>query len=237
MYAVLGITGQTGAAAATALLETGHPVRALVRSPEKAASWRARGVELVRGDVGDAESLRALFAGVAGAYALVPPAPHHPDPIAWYAETAEAIRAAAIATGLPRLVFLSSEGAQLPAGTGPIRGLHEAERILSDCPGTRVTLLRPTYFQENWAPVLPLAATRGILPTFLSDVAKPRAMVATRDIGATAAALLLDPDPPALVELEGPEPYSARDAAALAGHAAGREVTPVVVPRDAWSTR
>jgi uncharacterized protein YbjT (DUF2867 family) len=234
MYAVLGITGNTGAAAAAALLDAGQEVRALVRDPDKAASWRRRGVELQTGGVEEAGSLRALFTGVAGAFALVPPQPAHPHPIAWYAQVAEAIRDAATASGLPRLVFLSSEGAHLPSGTGPIRGAHEGERILQDLPATRVTVLRPTYFQENWASVLGLATAQGILPTFLADVDKRRAMVATRDIGATAAALLLDPDPPALVELEGPEPYSARDAAALAGHAAGREVTPVVVPRDAW---
>ena len=36
------------------------------------------------------------------------------------------------------------------------------------------------------------------------------------------------------MELEGPEPYSARDAAAAAARAVGREVAPVVPPREAW---
>ena len=42
LYAVAGVTGHTGSAAADTLLENGHRVRAIVRSPEKGEAWRAR---------------------------------------------------------------------------------------------------------------------------------------------------------------------------------------------------
>ncbi|WP_270937203.1 NmrA family NAD(P)-binding protein [Falsiroseomonas oryzae] len=233
MLALIGITGQTGSAAAATLLRQGHRLRALVRDPARAAAWATQGVELEAGDVTDPGALRQTFDGAEAAYVMIPPAPTHPDPVAYYAEVATAVREAARAAGLGRLVLLSSEGAHLASGTGPILGLHRAEAILADA-APHVTRLRPSYFQENWRSVFDLAATQGILPTMLAELEARRPMVATADIGRVAAELLTDPDAPSLVELSGPDEYSARDAAAAVGKALGREVVPVQPPRAAW---
>ena len=54
MFAVLGITGNVGAAAARTLLAQGHKVRGIVRNLAKAQSWADQGVELVTADYDDA---------------------------------------------------------------------------------------------------------------------------------------------------------------------------------------
>jgi NAD(P)H dehydrogenase (quinone) len=60
-------------------------------------------------------------------------------------------------------------------------------------------------------------------------------MVATADIGRTAAELLRDTwDGVRLVELEGPRRYSARDIGSAFAAALGRDVRLDPVPRDAW---
>jgi len=233
MLALIGITGQTGSAAAAALLRQGHALSALVRDPARAADWARQGVRLVPGDATDAEALRRAFDGAEAAYVMFPPSPQHPDLVGLYAEVATAAREAARATGLARLVLLSPEGAHLASGTGPIVGLHRAEAILADA-APRVTRLRPSYFQENWREMLGVAAAQGILPTMLADLDARRPMVAAADIGREAAALLADPDAPGLVELAGPEEYSARDAAAAMSAALGRDVQLVQPPRGAW---
>jgi uncharacterized protein YbjT (DUF2867 family) len=234
MYVISGISGNTGSAAAKALLAAGQPVRALVRNAGRAASWRDRGVELVDGDMTDAESLARAFDGAKGAYALVPPSPDHPDPLGYYRQVADAVRHGAASAGLERLVFLSSEGAHLPHGTGPILGAHYAEEVLTGSV-RRTTFLRPSFFQQNWQPVYALAAARGIMPSMLQPLDAARPQVATADIGETVAALLAEPAPPSIVELSGPAAYSARDAAAVMTHALGREVAAVAVPRDGWA--
>ncbi|HEY8564695.1 MAG TPA: NmrA family NAD(P)-binding protein [Beijerinckiaceae bacterium] len=234
MFVVTGITGNTGAAAADALLHAGHRVRALVRDPAKAGSWARKGVELITGDVMNREALRRAFEGASGAYILVPPHPQHPDPVANATQVAQAVAQASRDAGLERLVLLSSEGAHLPSGTGPIRGLHEAERILAGA-APRLTYLRATYFQENWHSVFPVAREQGVLPTFLTDVNRPRPMVAARDIGRTAADLLTAADAPAIVELKGPRDLTVVEAASIIGSALGRSVTPVQPPREAWA--
>ena len=231
MFVVAGITGNTGAAAARALLEAGQPVRAIVRDPGRVRGWDD--VDLVQADTDDANSLARAFAGARGAYMLVPPKLQHPEPVASYETVARAVREAAQAAGLERLVFLSSESAHLPGGNGPIAGLHRAEAILAGVV-PHLTFLRASFFHENWQAVFPLAREQGIMPTMLADLERARPMVATEDIGRTAAALLLSPAPPAVVELGGPRDYSARDAAAAMGAVLGREVAPVQPPREAW---
>ena len=233
MFTIIGITGNTGAAAADALLSGGRAVRALVRDPARAAAWAARGVELMQGDATDGEALRRAFDGVEGAYLMVPPAPAHPDPIGFYEAIARAGRDAARATGLPRLVLLSSEGAQQPAGTGPILGLHRAEAILAGAAG-RTTVLRATYFLENWRALLPLAAAEGILPTMLARPAENRALVGAAGIGRIGAELLSAATAPAVVELSGPEDHAVEDVAAAFAAALGHAVGVVQPPREAW---
>jgi len=233
MFVVAGVTGQTGRAAAEKLLAEGRPVRALVRDRAKAAIWGSKGAELYEADLRDAGALRAALEGAEGAYLLAPPEVTHPEPLARYVEVAEAVRSAARASGLPKLVFLSSEGAHLPAGTGPIIGLHRAEEVLKDA-AERTIFLRATYFQENWQAVFGLAAAQGMLPTMLAEIDAKRPMVSTLDIGETAAELLTAADAPAVVELVGPEPYSSRDVADAMAAALGRPVAPVQPPRDEW---
>jgi uncharacterized protein YbjT (DUF2867 family) len=234
MFLITGITGNTGSSAAEALLASGRKVRALVRDRSRAGAWAGRGVELVGGDATDRASLTRAMQGAEGAYLLVPPHPLHPDPISFYEAVAEAAREAAVAAGLAKLVFLSSEAAHLPSGTGPIRGLHRAEAILSGAVPS-LTFLRACFFQENWRAVIGLAAEQGIIPTMLANPDAKRPMVATADIGRTAAHLLTSSDAPPVVELGGPELYSANDAAAAMSAALGRAVTPVQPPREAWT--
>jgi nucleoside-diphosphate-sugar epimerase len=60
---VTGATGKVGHAVASALIARGDDVRALVRSPERAATVLPAGVEAVQGDVTDPPSVAAAVEG------------------------------------------------------------------------------------------------------------------------------------------------------------------------------
>jgi nucleoside-diphosphate-sugar epimerase len=60
---VTGATGKVGHAIASALLDRGDQVRALVRDPKRAAGVLPAGLEPVRGDVTDSSSLAAAVEG------------------------------------------------------------------------------------------------------------------------------------------------------------------------------
>jgi nucleoside-diphosphate-sugar epimerase len=60
---VTGATGKVGHAIASALLDRGDHVRGMVRDPKRAASLLPAGIEPIRGDVTDPESLAAAAEG------------------------------------------------------------------------------------------------------------------------------------------------------------------------------
>src|SRR3954470_14758557 len=234
MYAIAGVTGHTGSAAADALLAQGKPVRVIVRDPAKGAAWAARGAEVAVASLDDVPALTAALTGVAGAFVLLPPQASiaSPTPLDSNARLAAAIAAAVRAARLPHAVLLSSVGAQHEAGTGPIQALHRAERTLA-ATGAAVTAVRAAYFQENWGAALGSLA-QGVLPTFIpAGFRYPQ--VATRDIGRTAAAALVEGGKPGLqvIELSGPRDYTAHDVAAALAALTGKPVAAQDAPLDA----
>jgi uncharacterized protein YbjT (DUF2867 family) len=66
MYAIMGITGQVGSAVAENLLAQGKKGRAIVRNPEKAASWKDRGAEIAVADYDDPNAPASAFEGTDG---------------------------------------------------------------------------------------------------------------------------------------------------------------------------
>ena len=188
MFAVAGVTGHTGSAAARYLLERRQPVRVIVRKAGQGDAWAAQGAEVAVASLDDPPALAAALGGVYAAYLLLPPKYAEADVLAAQARTADAIAEGVRASRIGRIVFLSSQGGERETGTGPVRALYYAEQQLKKT-GVPMTLLRAPYFLENWAAVLPVARERGVLPTFLpADLAIPTA--ATRDIGRIAGEAL-----------------------------------------------
>lgn len=223
MFTILGATGNTGSVAAHSLLDRGAKVRAVGRSGEKLAALAARGAELAVGDVHDVGFLTEAFRGVDGVYALVPPDYASHDVLGHYRHSAETITAAVEASGVKRLVVLSSLGAELAAGTGPIVGLYELEQALATT-GVDQLHLRPGYFFENFFGSLPLIRSLGINGGAIEPDA-PVAMTATHDIGLAVADELLSGTFHGVEvrELTAERELSMREATRLLGVAIGKE--------------
>lgn len=105
---VTGATGYIGGRLVPLLLDHGHAVRALARNPDKLATlpWRDE-VDVVRGDLGDADSLTAAFDGTDVVYYLVHSMGSSADFVAEEAQSAHNVVAAARLSGVRRLVYLS----------------------------------------------------------------------------------------------------------------------------------
>ncbi len=86
---------------------------------------------------------------------------------------------------------LSSQGADRSAGTGPILGLADQEKRLNLLLGVNIVHLRPTYFMENLLANIPLINRQGIAGSAIRGDVK-FAMIATRDIAAHVATLLVN---------------------------------------------
>ena len=233
MYAIAGVSGHTGAVVADELLGRVQAVRVIVRNAEKGEPWKARGAEVAVASLDDADALARALSGVEGAYLLLPPDATSADFIAHGRRIGDTFARAIRTSGVKHVVMLSSIGAQHDSGTGPIRALHEIEERLKSS-GAAVTLLRPTYFIENWGASLGPAAEQGVLPSFIPASLR-FAQIATRDIGVAAADALEHPPASGLrvLELAGPEDYAPADIAKAVGSILGKDVQVAEGPLDA----
>ncbi len=229
MFVISGVTGHVGSVAARELIAQKKAVKVIVRDAAKGAAWAQQGAQTAVGSLDDAAFLGAALKGAEGFFALLPPNFTVPDLYAAQVKTADAIAAAVKPAGVPRVVLLSSVGADLPSGTGPIKGLHYLENALR-ATGTVLTAIRPGYFQENLANSLAPARQAGIFPNLMASADYPVPMIATKDIGELAAQSLLNaPAKSQVVDLHGPA-YTVRQAAQMLGRALGRELKVVDVP-------
>lgn len=232
MFLVAGVSGNTGRVAAATLLEKKQPVRVLVRNEEKGKPWREKGAEVAIASLDDAAGLARALEGVKGAYLLLPPDMHATDYLGRGRRFLGAMVEALGNARVPHVVFLSSLGAQHAKGNGPVAILHDAEKRLGGLRATRATFIRAGYFMENFRSVLEVARTQGTLPC-LFDTSLRIPMIATSDIGRTAAQALLDP--PAykdIIELESLQEWSYDDAARILSKLLGRSVKAVRIPDE-----
>lgn len=230
MYAVLGANGRAGGEVARALIDRGETVRVVLRHREQGKIWAARGAEIAVASIEDADATAAALTGVSAAFLLNPP-PVSGDPFARTADLGTALAAAAQRARLPRAIVLSSIGAQHAAGTGVIATLNRFEALLEGA-AQATAFLRAGYFVETWSEVAATVVSDGLLPTFL-DPDQPIPMVSTIDVGRTAADVLSETwTGKRVIELGGPEDWSARDVASAFARILGRPVATVPVPPE-----
>ncbi len=220
---VLGATGKTGGTAAGALLAAGLQVKAVARSPEKLAALRSKGAQAVPADVSDAAAMTGALRGSDAAYLMIPSDYTKPDLLGQYTRASEAIARAVRESGIKRVVFLSSLGADAEAGTGPIVGLRAAEQRLRAIPGLDLLILRPGYFYENNYGTLGLIKHQGINGGAI-DPDVPMVMIAAADIGGVAADALKKSDFSGTVvrELAGPAEVTMKQATRTLGTVIGK---------------
>lgn len=203
---VTGATGFVGRHVVARLAAAGERVRAVTRDPRRASF--PDGVEVVRGDLLEPDSLGGALAGADRLYLF-------PEP-----RTAEAVVAAARAAGVGRIVTLSSGAVTNGMDTDyqlPVERAVESS-------GCEWTHLRPGEFASNalrmWGPSIRAERVvrhhqpdwRG-LPIHEADIAEVGVVALTRDGHAGRA-----------YDLTGPQRLSARDQAGLIGAALGEEI-------------
>ncbi|UVE67279.1 NmrA family NAD(P)-binding protein [Burkholderia pyrrocinia] len=232
MFLVMGITGRVGGATARHLLAQGRKVRALVRNREKATNWADRGVELIDGDWNDAAAVGRALEGVEGAFVMLPavwaPSPDFSEAKGVIANYVEALTRAAP----PRVVVLSSMGANRTGGLGMITALSLLEQGLRHLT-LPIAHVRAGGFFENFLYGLHVAQG-GTLPVYYNPTSRKSTMVATDDVGAEVATLLTGPAWSGHRVVELGSMVSADEVAAQLGEVLQRDVKAFAIPRAGW---
>lgn len=223
MHVVMGASGNTGHIVANNLLTRGEKVRVIGRNSAHLQPLTSKGAEPFIADVIDASALAKAFHEGDSAYVMIPPNPTSKDPLGYSNRVSDAIAAAIQKGGVKNVVALSSIGAELPSGTGPVVGLHNLEQKLNQIASANVLYLRAGYFMENTLPQVGAIHKMGYaVGPLRPDLKLP--MIATRDIGTAAADFLLHPTirGKQTRELHGQRDLTYTEVAAIIGNAIGK---------------
>ena len=218
-YVVTGASGHVGRAVVESLHAGGHQTRDVSR--------RA-GVS-----IDDSRALNRAFSEADGAFVMVPFDMTARDLHEREHEMGMRLTDAVRASGVARVVLLSGTSAHLGRNAGSGMGAAMMEARLNDLGIAELVCLRGCFFMENFLNLGIVEQVKtGVFGTmFRGDVATP--MVAARDVGARAAALLTE-EPfhePRVRELLGARDYTMAEATKILGSAIGHpELTYVQVP-------
>ena len=145
---ITGATGNQGGATLHNLLGKGFALRALTRKPDsdKAKSLASIGVEVVAGDLNDADSLRRALAGVWGVFAV-----QNTWEAGVTAEEEQGTRIAELAheAGVQHFVYSSVGSAHRETGIPHFDNKSRVERTIRGLGFPSTVIIRPVFFMEN----------------------------------------------------------------------------------------
>lgn len=190
-YIITGSLGHISKPLAEKLIAAGHKVTVISSNKDKRSAIEALGATAAIGSVEDVNFLSEVFTGADAVYTMIPPTF---TPTDWKKHIArvgqnyaDAIRTAAV----KYVVNLSSIGAHMPDGCGPVSGLHFAEKALNEVADTHVLHLRPGFFFYNLLAQMAMAKHMGILGGNYGEGTR-LVLTHTDDIAEVAAKELLE---------------------------------------------
>ena len=190
-YVITGSTGHISKPIITGLVKAGNSVKVVTSSADKVKEIESLGATAVVGSLFDAAFVRSAFTGADAVYVMIPPIW---QTVNWRASQremavnyAEAIRS----LGIRHIVTLSSIGAHLPEGCGPVSGLYEFEQMLNKIAGLNVKYLRPAFFYYNYFAQIGMIKQAGIMGGNYGTEGQKLPLAHTDDIARVALEELL----------------------------------------------
>ncbi len=188
-YVITGSLGNISKPLAEVLLKEGHQVTIITSNPKHEDTIKAMGARPAVGTVEDRKFLNETFKDADAVYTMVPPKWDAGDWKGWIAGIGDNYVTAIKDAGIKYVVNLSSIGAHMPDGCGPVSGMHRVEEAMNALDGVHIMHLRPAYFYPNLLAQIPLIKRAGIMGANYGEIAFP--MIHPEDIAKTAAEELL----------------------------------------------
>jgi uncharacterized protein YbjT (DUF2867 family) len=225
MILVTGATGTNGREVVNRLIAAGQAVRALVRDPPKARELADAGAELVRGDLGDAASLKAAFSGADAAFFVAAVDARF---VGWFRNFLDG----ALATGKQlRIVKFSGMGSSVDSPAEIMRQHGQTDEVLA-ASGLPYTILRPNAFYQNMLWSAQSIKEQGAF--YLPMGNARQSLVDVRDIANVASRVLTTGGYEGKAyDITGPESLSYHDVAKTLSAVLGKPVKYVEVPAAA----
>lgn len=190
-YVLTGSTGNITKPLAESLIAAGHEVTIITSSESRKEEIEKLGATASIGNVLDAAFLTNAFTGADAVYLMIPPTFTVTDWLGFQKEVAESFITAVKQSGVKNIVQLSSIGAHMGTGAGPIDGLAYLEKRLESINGINVVKLRPSYFYTNFFTMIDMIKHAGILGSNMGDGNFKLVLTHPKDIAEAAAKNLL----------------------------------------------
>ncbi len=223
--ALTGAAGNITKPLALKLLAQGHSVTVIGRNAEHLQPLVDKGATPVIGSIEDEAFLKEAFQGADAVYTMVPAPYQAPDWVAYGEEVGRNYASAIRASGVKKVVNLSTYGAHRSEGIGPVASLARVEHALDTLTDTTVIHLRAGFFYSNLVRQIPTIQSDGILGGNYGSTERTLLLVHTDDIAEVAAEALTNE------HFNGKEPYyivsdvrAYADVAAVIGQAIGQEL-------------
>ncbi|RFU43425.1 NmrA family transcriptional regulator [Actinomadura logoneensis] len=213
MIVITAPTGQIGRRLVDTLLDAGAPVRLIARDPARLPARVHESAEIVQGTHSDKDVLTKALANADGVFWLVPPTPTAPSVEGHFDAFTRPFCEAVTETGVGHVVGVSSLGRTVARNAGQISATVTMDRMI-EATGVSYRALEMPGFMDNMLWNVPSLKAEGVFTSAI-DPDRKEPSVATRDIAAVAARLLLDTtwDGQEGVQVLGPEDISANDMA------------------------
>ncbi|MCX6471940.1 MAG: NAD(P)H-binding protein [Corynebacteriales bacterium] len=230
MIVITTPTGDIGSQVLDCLLQTapshGEVIRVIARDRSRLPEAVRARVDVVTGSHGDADVLAAAFDGADAVFWVVPPNPMTPTLQAAFSDFTRPAARAFAEHGVERVVGVSAlgRGTAMADRAGLVTASLEMDDLIA-ASGIGYRALANPSFMDNVLRQVDSIRTAGV---FADTVAPDRAApaVATRDIAAVAARLLLDRSWTGVdsVPVLGPEDLSAHDMARIMSEVLGTQI-------------
>jgi len=186
-YVITGGAGHISKPLTEKLLVKGHEVTVVGRNADNLKELDSKGAKAAIGSVEDVAFLTKTFTGADAVYTMVPPTMSATDWKGWIGKIGDNYAQAIKASGVKHVVNLSSMGAHLPEGCGPVSGLYRVEKSLGELKDVHIKHLRPGYFYPNLLANVGMIKNMGIMGANAGGPSLKIVMVSPEDIAEVAA--------------------------------------------------
>ncbi|MBD1867159.1 NAD(P)H-binding protein [Cyanobacteria bacterium FACHB-471] len=239
MIVITSPTSMIGRQVLENLLGSGEPARVIARDPSRLPPHILERVEVVQGSHSDPNAVNQAFADADSVFWLVPPDPHAESVEAAYVDFTRPACDAIKSRGVQRVVGISAlgRGTAVASNAGLVTASLAMDDLITSTGVSYRALTMPSFMDNILRQAEPIK-NQGM---FFGPIAGDRKLpaCATRDIAATAAKLLLDPDWSGQdhVAVLGPEDLSFNDMAQVMSEVLGKPVRYQQIPFEAYKAR
>ena len=227
-YVITGSIGHISRPVVAELVKAGKHVTVISTSEDRVKEIEKLGAKALVGNVSDAQFVLKAFRGADVVYTMIPPIWATSDWRKSQNEVGENYARSIRENNVRYVVNLSSVGADVGHGVGPVDGLFDLEKKLDAIPSLNVKHLRPGFFYYNFLAQIPLVKTAGIMGANYGDGEKIY-LVHTKDIAAAAVEELLNLSfTGSSVRYIVSDERSGKDIASVLGKSVGKELPWVI---------